>query len=330
MSAIIVIALALVTAALAFVSGVNDGGVLMALATRYAIIPLGWFLSIVCVTLVAGPLLLGVSVAQLLVSGLFAQQPGSHLAFLVGALLSLVVVWVLTVLRLPTSLTLALVGGLSGAAAGAGLLVDWASVGRVLAIGLAAPLASIILARFVGQLLQIWGYGSRGVAAFRVLHVGAFTAQCVAYSVNDGQKMLAALAVTVAAVPAAPALLADGSWWLLVPGLVVLTLLFAVGMLLSLRRVTRRIGRDLAVLRPVDAVSAELVGAGAVLASSALGVPVSMSQSVAAAVVGSASSKGLHRVRWDSAARIGAAWVVTLPASVALAFVAGLVVRWVG
>lgn len=322
-----VVALTLVTVALAVVSGLNDGGVLLALATRYAVIPLGWFLGIVCISLVAGPLLFGVTVAQTLVTGLFAAEPGADLVFLIGTVLALLVVWQLTRLGLPTSLTLALVGGLTGAAAGAGLTTDWASIGRVLLIGLAAPVVSLVVARYVGRFLEAWGYGAKGVGIFRLLHVGAFTAQCLAYSINDGQKVLAVAAVAVAGIPAAPSLLDPARRWWLVVALLVVTPLFAVGMILSLRRVTRRIGRELAVLRPVDAVAAEAVGAGAVFVSSALGAPVSMSQSVAAAVVGSASSKGVGRVRWDSAARIGMAWVVTLPASGLLAFVLGWVTR---
>lgn len=323
----IAIGLALLTIALAVISGINDGGVLLSLATRYAIIPLGWFIGIVGVALVAGPVLLGVAVAQTLVSGLFAPQPGAELAFLIGAALALVVVWALTMLGLPTSVTLALVGGLSGAALGSGLTVEWDTIGRVLLIGLLAPTVSIVLARFVSRWLAMWGYGAKGDRAFRTLHVGAFTAQCLAYAVNDGQKMLAALAVTMAAVPAAPDLLGSDRRGLLAVSLAALTVPFLIGMLFSLRRITPRISRDLAVIRPIDAVTAEMVGAGAVFASSALGAPVSMSQSVAAAVVGSASSKGLRRVRWDSAARIAAAWIVTLPASGLLAALVGWVTR---
>lgn len=317
------IGLALVTVALAVVSGLNDGGVLLALATRYAVIPLRWFLAIVCVALVAGPMLFGVTVADTLVTGLFATDSDAESVFVIGTAVALLVVWQLTRLGLPTSLTLALVGGISGAAAGAGLAADWTAIGRVLLIGLAAPVVSLAVARYAGKFLEAWGYGAKGVRVFRILHVGAFAAQCLAYSVNDGQKMLAIAAVALASVPAAPGILEPANTWWLLLVLAALMPLFAVGMVLSLRRVTRRIGRELAVLRPVDAVAAEAVGAGAVFVSSVLGAPVSMSQSVAAAVVGSASSKGRGRVRWDSAARVGLAWVVTLPASGLPAFAVG-------
>ncbi|MEO7126744.1 MAG: inorganic phosphate transporter [Nakamurella sp.] len=314
------IALLFVTASLAVISGINDGGVLLALAVRYTVVPLRWFVVILCVMLIAGPLLLSVTVAKTLTFGLFAQQPGSELAFLVGAGLALIVVLTLSALSLPTSLTLALVGGLSGAAWGFGLTVKWPTVLAVLLIGAAAPIFSVIAGRITAELLRLWDYRRRGNIVFRALHLGAFSFQCLAYAVNDGQKMLAAAAVTLAALPAAPGIFGETDRMNLLLVLVCLTVLYCVGMLASLRKVTRRIAIGLAVLRPVDAVTAELVSATVVMASSALGAPVSMTQAVAGGIVGTASSKGMRRVRWDSVTKIAGAWLITLPASGLLAF----------
>jgi PiT family inorganic phosphate transporter len=83
----------------------------------------------------------------------------------------------------------------------------------------------------------------------------------------------------------------------------------------------------LATLRPIDAVSAEVVGAASVLASSAIGVPVSMTQATAGAVVGAVSSKSARRVRWESATRIVAAWLVTLPATVVGGFLFAILAK---
>ncbi|HVL99017.1 MAG TPA: inorganic phosphate transporter, partial [Egibacteraceae bacterium] len=53
--------------------------------------------------------------------------------------------------------------------------------------------------------------------------------------------------------------------------------------------------------------------------SAAVGAPVSMTQSVAAALVGAGMSYGHRRVRWRAVGRLGLAWLLTLPASAALA-----------
>ena len=77
------------------------------------------------------------------------------------------------------------------------------------------------------------------------------------------------------------------------------------------------------IARPFHVVSAELSAGVAVLGSTALGAPVSMTQSVTGGLVGSGASEGLTRIRWKIALRVGVAWVVTLPAATAIAVAVG-------
>lgn len=327
MSVMVCVMLVIVAVGMAVISGVNDGGVLLALAVRYPVVSLGWFVGIVCMCLVAGPLLLGRSVARTLVSGLFGNRGSTEVAFLIGVVVALAVVVVLSRWGLPTSMTLALVGGLSGAAEGAHVGVSWDVVGRVLVIGAAAPVVGVLAGWLVGRLAGIRAAERRRPRAFRIAHLSAFTAQCLAYAVNDGQKMLAVAAVAVGALPGSRALLEpETAWWLLLSVLVGLMMLFWIGMVVSLRSVAPKIASGLAVLRPIDGVSAEFVGAAAVFGSSLAGAPVSMTQTVAGAVVGAAGSKGMRRVRWDSASRIAAAWLVTLPVSGISAYAVAMLV----
>ncbi|TQS26804.1 inorganic phosphate transporter [Microbispora sp. KK1-11] len=81
----------------------------------------------------------------------------------------------------------------------------------------------------------------------------------------------------------------------------VLAALFLAGALAALSRVGARLGRGLVITRPLHVVSAETAATGAVLGSSALGSPVSMTQSITAGVVGVAASEGARRVRWQAA-----------------------------
>ena len=55
-----------------------------------------------------------------------------------------------------------------------------------------------------------------------------------------------------------------------------------------------------------------------VLATSALGVPVSSTQAATGAAVGSGVATSPFAIRWNEVSRIGLAWVVTLPLSVGL------------
>ncbi|MEU7003402.1 inorganic phosphate transporter [Nonomuraea sp. NPDC046570] len=316
--------IAFVSVAVLFVlvCGANDGAALLALALRF---PRGGTVSgllsmlLPPLALVTVPLLLGYGVAEAFTTRLAVLTgPRGQAAFLAGVVVALIVVGVLSARGLPTSLTLAVIGGISGAGLGAGLAVPWWALGSVLATGLAAPAVGLAL----GYLL---GAGSRRVpgtgrmpALVYGTHLLAYTAQCVAYAVNDGQKMFAvvSMATGVAGPPGIP-----GGW------LAAVAALFALGALTSLTGVGERLGRGLVLARPLHIASAETAAAAAVLGSSVLGSPVSMTQSLSAGVVGAAASEGARRVRWQGVLNLGAAWLVTLPSAALLGFAAGLAVR---
>ncbi|GAA3410987.1 inorganic phosphate transporter [Streptosporangium vulgare] len=156
-------------------------------------------------------------------------------------------------------------------------------------------------------------------------HLLAYTAQCVAYAANDGQKMIAV--VSVALNVGRDGLGGVGPLEVPPVWMAVLVALFLAGSLTSLTRVGGRLGRGLVITRPLHIVSAETAATGAVLGSWALGSPVSMTQSITAGVVGVAASEGARRVRWQSVVNMGTAWLVTLPSSMALGCLAGLAMR---
>lgn len=320
--------LIMVALVLVVLSGANDGGVMIALGLRFPVITAGWLVPIIAIGLVVVPLLLGTGVAATLADGLVDRTgTGAGWVFLAGVAAGLAAVLVLGRFGLPTSLTLAVVGGLSGAALGAGAAVSWPQVGRVLLIGAVAPVAGLVLgtlAERAARLARIRGSGR----LLRGLQVTGFVTLCCAYAANDGQKMLAVIAIALTALPR-PIVILDASATLLRAALLAgCSALFCTGLLWRLRRVSTRIGFGLAQVRPIDAVAAELAGATAVLASSALGAPVSLTQSLAGGLVGASGSAGVRRVRWTAAARIGAAWLVTLPASAATAMIIALPLRW--
>ncbi|MER7542348.1 inorganic phosphate transporter [Spirillospora sp. NPDC127506] len=320
------VAFAAVALAFVWVTGVNDGAALLGLSGRY---PRS-----------SGPLLMGlallplvlvpqwtVAVARTFTEGLtdLGDRRGA-LAFLAGVTVALVVVAALSRRGLPTSLTLAIVGGIGGAGLGTGLEVSWRGLATVLLIGAAAPLAGIS----VGYGL---GLASRRIPSFtgmpgavRTAHVLAYSAQCAAYAANDGQKMLAVVSVARHVV-STRRLGAIGPVQPTPVVLVAIAVVFCAGALSAVHRVGERLGRGLVLARPLHIVSTEAAAAASVAASSIAGAPVSMTQSVTAGVVGVAASEGAARVRWQNVLGIGAAWLFTLPLAFAAGALAGLAVR---
>lgn len=313
----------LIGAALGFalVNGANDGGALVATGLKVSALPPLGAIAMLAGALVVAPLLVGTQVAATLADRLvpFGSTGGAvtgRTGLLLAVVTAVAVVGVLSYRGLPTSLTLALVGGIAGAGIGGGLPVSWTVLALVLAAGLAAPAvgaaAGLLLSRLAGLLPSRGRVGGR----IRAMHVGAFGLQCVAYAANDGQKMIAVLAVATGGAGV------DGGGVAVSPAeLALLAALFTVGLVAGVRPAASTLGAEIVAARPPDAVAAELSSAGAVLASAAVGAPVSMTQSVAAALVGAGMSHGYRRVRWRAAGRLALAWLLTLPASAVLAAV---------
>ncbi|MGV9778042.1 anion permease [Streptosporangium sp. NPDC003464] len=320
------LAFAAVAVLFVLVSGANDGATLIGLGLRFPRSP-GWAVAALPVAvLFAVPYLLGITVARTFTERLAGLgTSGGAAAFLAGVAIAVAVVAVLTGRGLPTSLTLAVIGGISGAGIGAGLPVSWSGLTAVLAVGAGAPLAGLVLGYLLGNVSHRVPSHRRMSRLVLAAHLLAYAAQCVAYALNDGQKMIAVVSVAVGVgrhglggvgpVEVPPAWMA------------VLTAVFLAGALTSLAPVGERLGRGLVITRPLHIVSAEAAATGAVLGSSALGSPVSMTQSITAGVVGVAASEGARRVRWQGVVNMGTAWVVTLPSSMALGCLAGLALR---
>ncbi len=306
-------------AALTFglVSGANDGGTLVSVSARSRGLTPLTAVGLMGLLVAVGPLVLGTKVARTLAGRLVSfQAAGGSRALLTAVAVAIAVVLALSWAGLPTSLTLALLGGIVGAGLGTGLPVAWGTVGAVVVVALvglpASVGAGVLAARLVERL------PGRPGPRLRWLHRAGFTVQCLAYAANDAQKMVAILLAGGAggAIPPVDAAAIAAS--------------FVLGTLLAVRRTAMRLGERLMRVRPVHAVASELASSAVVLASSALGAPVSTTQATTAALVGAGVTHSRRRVRWNETRSIGAAWALTLPASVALAWGSTLVLRSLG
>ncbi|MFF0312378.1 anion permease [Streptosporangium sp. NPDC004379] len=308
------------------ISGANDGATLIGLGLRFPRAP-GWAVTaLLAAVLFAGPYVMGVAVARTFTGRLTElDAPGGAAAFLAGVVIAVAVVAVLSGRGLPTSLTLAVIGGITGAGLGSGLPVSWSGLAAVLAVGLGAPLVGLVLGYALGAVSRRVPSSEGMPRLVLAAHLLAYAAQCAAYAVNDGQKMIAVVSVAVRVGHDGPG--AVGPVEVPPAWMAVLVALFLAGSLSSLTRVGERLGRGLVITRPLHVVSAEAAATGAVLGSSALGSPVSMTQSITAGVIGVAASEGSRRVRWQSVLGMGTAWLVTLPASMTLGCLAGLALR---
>ncbi len=291
-------------------TGFNDAGAIVGIGLRAVGLRAATAVALLTAAVATAPALLGTAVASTL-TGRLVSFGTDRSPLLIGIAAAVAVTVTLALRGLPTSLSLALIGGISGAGIGAGAGVDWVVVGVVLGLAALAPFAgalgALLLTRLVGRLPNPEGAGRR----LHWLHVAAFAACCVAYGANDGQKMLAVFAAVHGLAPAGLA----GS----LSTQALLAACFAAGAVAGVRRLAGAIGGGLASAARDAVVVTELSGASVVLATAALGAPVSMTQSLSGAMVGTGLARRARRVRWRSVLRLGAAWLLTLPSALGVA-----------
>ncbi len=315
----------LLAAAIGFavLNGANNGSSIVAIATTStSLLPLA-AIALMATGLVIGPLLFGAFVAVTLSTKLLGGTgPTAEMAFLVGIVAAAAVIGLLAWRSLPSSLTLATIGGLAGAAIAARLPVNWGIVSLATGLAIAVPLATGLVtfaaSRALPTLLGIVGHPGldrRRLAWFRD---ASFALQALAYATNDGQRMLAVLLVAL-----------EAGWHnkhLSVPVDAAIAVAFALGTVIGTGRMARGTPAQLAPASTFERSLASVMASVAAFATSALGVPVSMTQTTSAALVGAHTTSGKHRVRWEEAGKLLSAWAVTLPVSAALGALGALAV----
>ncbi|WP_350347580.1 inorganic phosphate transporter [Agromyces sp. G08B096] len=313
------LALFLVASLFAFVYGSNAGSVLVSIGLTASNTPVWLAVLALGAAVAIAPVLLGTGVATTIAAELVTLDGEAGRWLLVAAVVSaMLVAAVLSWRGLPTSMTLALLAAMTGVGLGAGTDVSWPRLAEVAAGLLLAPLLGVIAALLLRLGLRPWRtrWAVRDVAGG--VHVLAFAALAMAFGAADGQKILAVMAVAMDTV---------GERAEIVPlQLAVAGVVFAAGAAFGVRRMAATVNRGVLAVRPDAAATSELATAAVMFGGSALGVPAGMSQVVSGSLIGIGMSSGMRRIRWENAARLGNAWVATVPATLLAGFAAGLIV----
>jgi PiT family inorganic phosphate transporter len=289
-------------------AGFNDGGNLLATLLPSRVRPiLLWLWLAVVVGL--GPIVLGTQVADTIVRRIVT--PATLAPILAPATLAaLLVVLVSWWQRVPTSMSLALIGAMVGAGTTAGSHVIWAGatralVGFILTVVLGG-LLGLVIARYGRQLLRRLRRG----AVLSLLLVVTALLEGIAYGGNDLEKAIGLL---------------NFSGFSLHAAVLFAVLSFAVGSAVGSWRIARTVSSQILRLRPPEALYTQAATGIAVLAAAAAGIPVSTSQTVDAGLLGVGSAENPRHVGWRVARRMVSAWVFTPLA----AFVIGGVAAWI-
>jgi inorganic phosphate transporter, PiT family len=248
-------------------------------------------------------------------------------AGLVGAIVWDLITWYV---GLPTSSSHALIGGYAGAA------VAKAGWGAIIASGWTKTLIFIVLAPLIGMVLgftimltTMWifhGFSPGRVDRwFRRLQLLSAAAYSLGHGGNDAQKTMGIIA---GALVAGGYLQLGQAGQLPIPLWVILSAhaAIALGTLSGGWRIIHTMGSKITKLQPVGGFAAETAGAISLFTATHLGIPVSTTHTITGAIIGVGSIKRLSAVRWGIAGRIVWAWILTIPASAAIAAVVYVIV----
>jgi PiT family inorganic phosphate transporter len=230
---------------------------------------------------------------------------------------------------LPTSSSHALVGGYAGAA------VAKAGFAAVIPGGWTKTIVFIVLSPLIGMVLGLllmvaihwimrWTPPSRVDRLFRRLQLLSAAFLSLNHGGNDAQKTMGIIAGV---------LFAGGyidtfriPFWVELAAYSAISL----GTLAGGWRIIHTMGSKITKLQPVGGFAAETGAALAIFIATQSGVPVSTTHAITGAIVGVGSTRRLSAVRWGVAGRIVWAWVLTIPATFAIASAVYSVARLAG
>ena len=280
---------------------------------------------------------------------------------LLGAILWNLLTWWL---GLPSSSSHALIGGLCGSAfAAAGnnwnviiwsernIAHPWLSKGllwKVIVPMVTSPMAGFILGFVSMALFYLVLRNARPLKVNRFFGVAQiFSAGSVGlmHGTNDAQKTMGIIALTLMGATKAGQLQDLPSWLSFLrtpePALhgnfqialwikILCAMTMAAGTSVGGWRIIRTLGHKMVKLHPINGFAAETSSASVIAIASRLGIPVSTTHNVSAAIMGVGAAKRLNAIRWTVVERIVWAWVFTIPVSGGLAYMFVRFLRMLG
>ncbi len=242
--------------------------------------------------------------------------PGVVFGALVGAMFSNIVTWLKGI---PSSSSHALVGGIVGAGlahAGFGS-IQWNGLNKTLIAIVLSPLLGLILTMAI-MLVTSW-LGVRASArgaerTFRSLHLVSAGAYSLGHGLNDAQKTMGVITVLLYSTG-----YLHGEFH--VPHWVALSCYVAIGLgtLTGGWRIIETMGTRITKLNQHQGFSASAGGSVMLFAASYLGIPVSTTHTITGCVIGAGAARRASAVRWGVAKNVMVAWLITIPASAAVA-----------
>jgi PiT family inorganic phosphate transporter len=252
-------------------------------------------------------------------------NPNMIFAALIAAILW--TVWC-TQKGLPISVSHALIGSLVGAGLmKAGLeAILWPKVGLIAVFIVLSPLIGFAIGW--GLMVAMFWICRRKTprrvdSTFRMLQLASAAVYSLSHGLNDAQKTMGIIMLLLLNTPALAHFATHSgdpadphlAWWIILSCHAAI----ALGTYMGGWKVVATLGHKVTKLQPVGGFCAETGGGVTILVLSHFGIPVSTTHTITGAIFGVGVTQRWRAVRWGVGRTIVSAWVLTLPASAAMA-----------
>ena len=299
-----------------FLNGFHDSANVVATAIASRAIPPRWALAMTALANLVGPFLFGVAVATTIGNEVVTAKAVT-IQVAMSALISAIIWNILTwLLGIPSSSSHALIGGFIGAATtGFGLgVIHLAGLSKVVLGLFISPLIGLVFGWFaMRQTLFLGQWATPRINNFyrRAQWLTAL-ALGLSHGTNDAQKTMGIIAMGLVAFGVLPNF--SVPLWVIAACAVAI----ALGTALGGWRLIRTMGAGFFRIRPIHAFSSQIASTIVILGAALLGAPVSTTQVISSAIVGTGAAERVHKVRWGVAGNIVTAWFLTIPTTILL------------
>ena len=301
----------------AVTNGMKDGANVAATTVASGSLPRVWAIVIVAAAELTGPYFLGTKVAatvsrNIIDPGILLGGEETILLLISGVLGALAWNGLAWYLKLPTSSSLTLVGGLIGPALYRyGLaVVPWRLfLFKVILVMFLSPLAGLAAGYFICRLARVLLAAAtpRANRFIRKAHLATLVFLGMNHGANDSQKAMGIIALLLFVAGRNPGM--DIPFWVKSVSVLALT----GGVVMGGKKIIKTVGYGIFKVRPLHSLESQLGASVLLLGSNLAGAPVSTTQIISSSVMGVGAGIRAKGVRWNLARTIIWSWILTIP-----------------
>ncbi len=309
-----------------FVNGFHDAANSIATVIGTRVLRPLYAVSLAAVANFVGPFVFGVAVATTIGKGII-NPDFVTIHIIIGALVGAIVWDLITwIFGLPSSSSHALVGGVLGAGiGGAGMqAVIFGGLEKVVIGIIVSPIVGLITAFLLATVIITVFAKKRPSTVnsiFGKLQLVSSTYFSLTHGANDGQKTMGIIALI---------LLTEGlitSFEIPFYVILIAALAISLGTFFGGWRIVKTMAVKITQLKPYQGFAAETGGASILAVLAWFGIPASTTHAISGAIMGAGAVKRVSAVRWGIGKRIVWAWVITIPASAAIAYLSIIIIK---